>query len=123
MTNCNTKEVNITIKQNKDWFFSLLFRDDKNRKAIVLNDYEAKLTIRNYEETEIIESLSTTNGDIVISPVLGKILCHLTNERTKNMNFVNDSGKYELVISKNNIVTQAIRGDVCFEKAIVEVNP
>jgi hypothetical protein len=113
----------IKIIQNKDWFLKIILMDDKNRFPIPLFDYKAKLTIRNYEGEEIVEELSTEVGDITILAQHGSILCHLTNPRTNLMRINNDLGKYSLVISKNDVVTRILRGDVEFERTLVEENP
>jgi hypothetical protein len=112
----------VTIKQNRDWFMKLIFMDDRGRFLIDLTGYEAKMSFRNYENEDLIKSISTTEGGITITQTSGMVLCHLTNSETNEMDFQNNLGKYQLVLYKDSVNFEAVKGKVTFEDAIVEDN-
>lgn len=119
-----TQKFDVTIKQNRDWFLKLQFLDERGRYPIPLDGYVAKLSLRNYENEELVKSISTDLVDgITITPSTGVVLCHLTNSQTNAIDFMNNRGKYQLVLEKNNVNFEAVKGDVIFEEAIVEENP
>lgn len=116
------KSYDVTIKQNRDWFFKLILLDDRGRFPLDLTGYKAKLSLRNYENEELVKSIETNEG-ITITGNTGTILCHLTNSETNVIDFTNNKGKYELVLSKDDTVFELVDGLIDFQESIVEVNP
>src|SRR6056297_2946828 len=100
--NVTKQTYDVTIKQNRDWFLKLIFMDDKGRFPIDLTGYEAKISFRNYENDELIKDLTTTDG-VIITPSKGMVLAHMTNEETNAIDFLNNKGKYQLVMYKDDI--------------------
>lgn len=113
-------EYEIEMKQGAKWTLTLELSVGGVAKS--LTDYSAKMEIRSNENSsEILESLSTTDGEITITAAEGKITLVLTKGETDALNF--RKAKYDLFIRDTNNLDDdvcLIEGDVILHRRVTQ---
>lgn len=117
-----SNKYNITIWQGATFGLNII-ANDSNGNPMNLTNYSARMQIRSsYDSTTVVESLTTANSEITITPAEGKLELELSAVRTANIavDLCNSDSKppkttyvYDLELVDNaNTVTKLIYGDV-----------
>lgn len=114
-------KYNMTIWQGATFGLTIISKDSSGN-TMNLTSYSARMQIRpTYSSTSVLESLTTANGEIVITANEGKLQLTLPAERTANIKVDMNSGckppksvyVYDLELVDNaNTVTKLLYGDV-----------
>jgi hypothetical protein len=110
---------NFTMDQGSDWDLNVLYQDS-NGAAINLTGYTAAMQLRqNYNSDSAELTLTTSNGGIVITGALGKLVLHATAAQTGGL----DAGYYvyDLEISSGGVVTRIIQGQITVAGEVTRV--
>lgn len=110
----------IEMKQGAKWTLTLELTTDGVAKS--LTGYSAKMEIRPGENaSEILETLSTTGGEIVITAATGTITLTLTKSETDALNF--HRAIYDLFIRDSNNLDDdvcLVEGDVLLHRRVTQ---
>lgn len=110
---------NFTIDQGSDWNLNVIYKD-ANDAPINLTGYTAAMQLRqNYNSDTAELTLSTSNGGIVITGALGKLVLTATAAQTGAL----DSGfyVYDLEITSGGVVTRIIQGQITVAGEVTRV--
>lgn len=110
----------IEMYQGSKWTLSLVLTTNGIAKS--LTGFTAKMEIRpNEYSNEVLETLSTTGGEIVITAATGTIQCTLTKTETAALDF--KRAKYDLFIRDAADATAdvcLISGDVLLHRRVTQ---
>lgn len=110
---------NFTMDQGSNWDLNVVYQDS-NGDPINLTGYTAAMQLRqNYNSDSAELTLSTSNGGIVITGALGKLVLSATAAQTGAL----DAGfyVYDLEISSGGVVTRIIQGQVTVAGEVTRV--
>lgn len=113
--------LNISIDQGADWKDTLILYQPapantplQDLVVLDLTGYVARMQIRASHVNEaVLAELTSSNGGLTITPILGKIVRHLTALQTKSITPTNTPAVYDLeIVSSNGEVTRLVQGSV-----------
>ena len=110
---------NFTLDQGSDWDLNVIYQD-ANGDPINLTGYTAAMQLRqNYNSETADLTLTTSNGGIVITGALGKLVLHATAVQTGLL----ESGNYvyDLEITSGGVVTRIIQGQITVAGEVTRV--
>ena len=110
-------KLNIFIEQGATFEYVLTLTDETNN-PINLTSYKARMQIRRtVQSRDFLIELTTENGRIVISPVIGSITLSISASDTANLSFT--QAVYDLeIVSADDVVTRIIQGTVNLSKEV-----
>ena len=113
--------LNISIDQGADWKDTLILYQPapantpvENMEVMNLTGYTARMQIRaSHTNENVIAELTSVNGGLTITPLLGKIDRHLTATKTQTITPTNTPAVYDLeLVASNGEVTRLVQGSV-----------
>lgn len=110
---------NFTMDQGSNWNLNVLYKDS-NGAAINLTGYTAAMQLRqNYNSDDAVLTLTTSNGGIVITGNLGKLVLSATATQTGAL----DAGYYvyDLEIASGGVVTRLFQGQITVAGEVTRV--
>ena len=119
MSDIETNKYNITIWQGATFGLVITVKDSAGN-TMNLTSYSARMQIRSaYNSGSATESLTSSNGEIAISPATGNLTLELAASRTANISVDLTNGKppksiyvYDLeLIDGNGKVSKLLYGD------------
>lgn len=109
-------EYDVPIEAGIDWEHTLYLKDDAGSPKD-LTGYSAEMKIRETMEGDVIETLSTSGGEIVITAAQGKILLKLTDLETAALGI--KEGVYDLVLTDSGTTkTKLLKGKVIVDPLV-----
>lgn len=110
---------NFTMDQGSDWDLNVVYQDSSGN-PINITGYTAAMQLRqNYNSETADLTLSTSNGGIVITGALGKLVLHATAVQTGLL----EAGfyVYDLEITSGGVVTRIIQGQITVAGEVTRV--
>ena len=109
-------EYDMPIEAGVDWEHTIWLKDDAGDPKD-LTGYSAEMKIRETMEGDVIETLSTSGGEITITAALGKILLELTDTETTALGI--KGGVYDLVLTDgSSIKSKLLKGKVIVDPLV-----
>ena len=107
---------NFTVEQGATWSRDLTIKNPDNT-VMNLTGYSARMQVRkDVDASSPLVELSTTNGQIVITPLLGKLTLSLSATQTASLS---KGGVYDLeIVSGGGEVTRVIEGQFILKKNV-----
>lgn len=113
--------LNISIDQGADWKDTLVLYQPapvntpiESMEVMNLTGYTARMQIRASHMNEtVLADLTSVNGGLTITPLMGKIDRHLTAAKTQTIVLTNTPAVYDLeLVASNGEVTRLVQGSV-----------
>ena len=105
--------INLPVIEKGATYSQVLYWKDSANVAINLTGCTAKIQVRAAEYMPVIETFSTENGRIVITPLTGKIEIKMTDEDSRNLSSI--GGIYALEIyHPDGTTTRLCEGELLF---------
>lgn len=110
---------NFKMDQGSNWDLNVVY-EDANGNPINLTGYTAAMQLRqNYNSETADLTLTSSNGGITITPLLGKLVLHATAIQTGLLS--EGYYVYDLEIASGGVVTRIIQGQVTVNGEVTRV--